>query len=168
MATLLLPCDGSVHALLAVRHVIDGLRQDPALQVHLLNVQSPFPAYIARHLSRELRADFHREQSEAALAPAHQLLEAAGITHQLHSEVGDQVACIDAAARRLGCDRIVVGTRRKNPLVRALENSLTSRLIEQAGVPVEVIAGAQASALERIGLPAGVGVGLTLLWAATA
>ena len=60
MTTILLPCDGSESALLAVRHAIAEFRRDAGLHVHLLNVQPPFSAYVARHVNRELRADFHR------------------------------------------------------------------------------------------------------------
>lgn len=164
MATILLPCDGSQSALLAVRHAIDEFRRDAGLHVHLLNVQPPFSAYVARHVSRELRADFHRERADEALAPARRLLDEAGVPHDVHTEVGRRLDRIADAARRLRCDRIVVGTTRKSPLVRAVENSLTSRLIERARVPVEVIVGAQAPLLERVGVPVAVGTGLALLW----
>jgi hypothetical protein len=58
----------------------------------------------------------------------------------------------------------VLGTARKSGLVRALQNSLTSRILEHSTVPVEVITADRASALERVGIPAGVGAGLALLW----
>ncbi|WP_157264402.1 universal stress protein [Azohydromonas aeria] len=166
MANLLLPCDGSPNALRAVRHVIAEHRREPGLRVHLLNVQPAFSAYVARHVSREVRADFHRERSSVALEPARRLLAEAGVEHHVHAEVGDRVGCILAAARRLRCDRIVMGTARRSPLVRAIGQSLTGALIERADVPVEVIVGDQASALERIGIPASVGAGAALLWAA--
>jgi len=70
MATVLLPCDGSSSALLAVRHAVDAFRRGDVLMVHLLNVQPPFSAYVARHVSRELRADFHRERADEALVEA--------------------------------------------------------------------------------------------------
>lgn len=164
MTTLLLPCDGTPNALLAVRHVINGYRCGDNLMVHLLNVQPPFSAYVARHVSREARADFHRERAREALSRARQLLDAAGVPYQTHMEVGDKALCIAAAARRLYCSRIVIGTSRRSALVRAIQNSLTNRLLEQGSVPVEVIAGAPAGALERVGIPAGVGAGMALLW----
>lgn len=164
MTKLLLPCDGRANSLLAVHEAIAEFRRDPTLQIHLLNVQPPFSAHITRHVSHEARSEFHREHAQEAVAPALQLLDAAQVPCTLHIDVGDQADCIVACARRLQCDRIMVATSRKSPLVRAVENSLTSRLIERADVPVEVIAGASANLLERIGVPAGVGAGLTLLW----
>jgi nucleotide-binding universal stress UspA family protein len=163
MTTILLPCDGTSDALLALRHAIAAFRQGDVLMIHLLNVQPPFSAYVARHVDRELRADFHRERADEALAEARQLLDDAAVPYSVHTEVGDKARCIVNAARRLRCDRIVIGTGRKSALVRALENSLTSRLLETSPVPVEVICGAPAGALERVGIPAGVGVGMAWL-----
>ena len=162
-ATLLLPCDGTPNALLALRHAIDAFRQGDVRMIHLLNVQPPFSAYVARHVDRDVRADFHRERADEALAAARQLLDDTGVPYRAHSEVGDKARCIVDAARRLHCERIVIGTGRKSALVRAVENSLTGRLLESSPVPVEVICGAPAGALERVGIPAGVGVGMAWL-----
>ena len=164
MITLLLPCDGSSNALLAVRHAIDRFHRGDVQLVHLLNVQPPFSAYVARYVSRELRADFHREDAAKALTEARQLLDATGIAYRVHVEVGDKARCIADAARLLHCDRIVIGTARKSVLVRAIENSLTNRLLDHCSVPIEVIVGAPVSVLARVGIPAGVGVGMALLW----
>lgn len=164
MTTLLLPCDGSPNALLAVRHAIRAGRSGEARMIHLLNVHPPFSAHIARHVSRELRADFHRERADEALAEAQRLLGDAAIPNQVHAEVGDKARCIAEAARRLRCDRVVIGTASKSPLVRAVQNSLTSRLLEDCPVPVEVVVGTPAGVIERVGIPAGVAAGVALLW----
>jgi nucleotide-binding universal stress UspA family protein len=81
-------------------------------------------------------------------------------------ELGDAAQAIDRVARRLHVDRIVMGTARKNSLTRTIEDSVTNRVVELAQVPVEVIAGESVSRLERIGIPAGIGVALVLLFAA--
>ena len=164
MATLLLPCDGTPNALLAVRHAIEGFHRGDVRRVHLLNVQRPFSLYVARRVSRDLRLDFHRERAEQALAKARQMLEAAGVPHQIHTEVGDKARCIADAAHRLRCDRVVIGTARKSALVRALRNSLTNAVLELSTVPVEVIVGAPVGPLQRLGIPAAVGTGMALLW----
>ena len=126
MATLLLPCDGTSNALLAVRHAVDAFRRGDVLMVHLLNVQPPFSAYVARHVSRELRADFHRERADEALAEARQLLDGAEVPYHVHAEVGDKARCITDAARRLRCDRIVVGSDQQDAAERVA--ALYSRL----------------------------------------
>lgn len=161
--TLLLPCDGTPNALLAVRHVIHSFPNGDMLMVHLLNVQPPFSAYVARHLDRALRAEFHRERAGQALAGARELLDRAGVPCRLHAEVGDKARCITDAAVRLHCDRIVIGTARKSALVRAVDNSLAGQLLESSPVPVEVICGSPAATLERVCIPAGVGAGMAWL-----
>ena len=132
--------------------------------IHLLNVRVPFSAHVARHVSRELRADFHRERGGQALAEARRMLEDAGVPHRVHLEVGDKARCIADTARRLHCDRVLLGTARKSALVRAVEDSLTGRLLESCPVPLEIIGGAPAPAIERVGIPACVGGGVALLW----
>ncbi|MEF7612781.1 universal stress protein [Aquincola sp. MAHUQ-54] len=165
MVTLLLPCDGSPSALLAVQHAIDAFHRGDVRWVHLLNVQPPFSAHVARHVDHEVCAEFHRERADEALAGARQLLDAAGVPYGVHIEVGDRTRSIAEAARRLRCDRVLIGTARKSALVRAVENSLTNQLLECCPVPVEVIGGAPAGMIERVGIPAGVGAGMALLWA---
>ncbi|MBW8469991.1 MAG: universal stress protein [Thiobacillus sp.] len=164
LTTLLIPCDGTTNALLAVRYAASAFRHGDVRMIHLLNVQPPFSANVARHINRDLRADFHRERADEALAGARQLFDSTGLPYRVHSEVGDKARCIAEAARRLQCDRIVIGTARKSALVRAVENSLTSQLMESCTVPVEVIGGAPAGVLERVGIPAGVGISMALLW----
>jgi nucleotide-binding universal stress UspA family protein len=133
------------------------------MMVHLLNVQPPFSAYVARHVHRAVRADFQRERAGQALAGARALLDSAGVPGCLHAEVGDKAVCIVGAAVRLRCDRILMGTSRKSALARAVGNSLTGQLLESAPVPVEVICGSPAGALERVAIPAGVGAGMAWL-----
>lgn len=165
MATLLIPCDGTSNALLAVRHAVSAFQVGNVRMIHLLNVQPPLTANVKRYISRDLRDDFHRECADAALAGARLLLENAGVPYRAHVEVGDKAHCIAEAARRLRCHRIVIGTARKSALVRAVGNSLVTQLIENCSVPVEVVSGAPASLLQRVGIPASVGTGMAVLWA---
>ena len=168
MSTILLPFDGSASARHGVQHVIEASRKDADLQVHVLNVQSPLPGHVASHVGHQACEDFHRDTAVSVLAGASRSLDAAGVRHTVHWEVGDRAACIAEAAWRFRCDRIVVGTSRKNLLLRMVEGSVVNRVIALTSVPVEVIAGDVPSRLERIGIPAGIGTGLTALWVATA
>lgn len=166
MSTVLLPLDGSASSLYGVRHVIDAFSKGERPQIHVVNVQRPFSWHVTRFTTRQARAAFQREQAETALAAARRALDACGVSYAIHFEVGDTAECIANAARRLRCDRIVIGTARKSSLVRMVESSVTNKVIEQATVPVEVISGEAASRLERIGIPAGVGTGIAALWSA--
>ena len=91
------------------------------------------------------------------------MLDGFSIPYSAHAEVGDKAKLIAGTARRLRCDRIVMGTARKNSLTRLVENSVTNQVIALTTVPVEVIAGDSVSKLERYGIPAGIGTALAML-----
>ena len=166
MLKVLVASDGSANSQYGVRHVMSEFLKNRDLEIHVLNVQRPFSAYVSRFSSRRNRDDFHQERAETALKPVRQALEGSGIPYTVHKEVGDKADCIAAAARLLQCNRIVMGTARKSSLMRLLEDSVTNKVIQRTTVPVEVIAGSRLSGLERIGVPAGVGTGAFLLWMA--
>jgi nucleotide-binding universal stress UspA family protein len=164
MAKLLLPCDGSPESLLAVRHVMGVARRDADHQIHLVNVQTPLSSYVSRHVDRRTRSEFLQEQAEIALAPARSLLDSAGLNYEVHRQVGDKAKCLTDLSQLLHCDRIVLAATGGSWLARVLANSWTSRLLQSSPVPVEIVNAKPASTLERVGLPTGIGAGLTLLW----
>jgi YjbE family integral membrane protein len=166
MQRVLIPVDGSRNSEFAVRHVIARFLKDPAMEVHLLNVQPPFSRHVAQFVSRRNREAWHRDEAEKALAPARRLLEQHGVPHAAGYKLGERAKTIADEARRLRCSQIVIATARKNSLTRMLQDSTTNHVLEQTTVPVEVIAGDTVSRLERWGLPAGLGALIALLVAA--
>ena len=166
MRKILLPVDGSRNSMHAARHVLKEHLQNAALEVHLLNVQAPFSRYIGKFVSRANRSDYQRTQGEKAVAAVRRLLDQANVGYVVHLETGAKAEVIARAAKKLGCERIVMGTARKNSLTRMLEDSTTNRVLEATEVPVEVIAGDAVSPLEKIGIPAGLGAALVLLFMA--
>jgi Ca2+-transporting ATPase len=166
MRRILIPVDGSGNSQAAVRQVMKEFMNDTATEIHLLNVQPPFSSYISRFIGRKARRDYHREQSEKAMVPIRRMLDASSIPYATHHAVGDRATEIAAAARRLCCDLILIGTARKNSLTRLVENSVTNRVMALSPVPVEVVPGQGMSKWERYGIPAGLGAGLALALAA--
>ncbi len=163
MKKILLPVDGSPNSEYAARHVLNEFMKNPALEVHLLNVQPPFSRHIANFVSRGSRSEYHRTQGEKAIMRVKKMLDNSSVPHTVHIEVGDKATLIPDFARRLHCDRIVMSTARKNSLTRMLEDSTTNRVLEATDVPVEIIAGSAVSRLERFGIPAGIGAAIVLL-----
>jgi YjbE family integral membrane protein len=152
-ARILVPVDGSRNALNAVERVIEQCApgaQPP--EIHLLHVRSPLSRHIAGFLRRADINVWHREEGLKALAGAMALLAEKGIAFAHHVRVGQRAATIAALAQELNCDRIVMGTARRNTVTRVLEDSVTSEVLELARAPVEVIVGKQSSAFERMGL----------------
>jgi Ca2+-transporting ATPase len=165
MHRILIPVGGTRNDRFAVQHVIKRFMNDTDMEVHLVNVQMPFSAYVARFSSRENRQDYHREQAEKALAPVREMLDKFSIPYAVHMEVGGRAQVITDTARRLDCDEIVMATARKNSLTRLVESSVTDRVIELTSVPVEVIAGDSMSKWERYGIPAAIGLVVAMVLA---
>ena len=153
MEKVLVPVDGSHNAHHAVRHVINEFRKNGRMEVHLLNVQTPFSKHVAQFVNRKSRDSYHRDEAAKAFRPIRRMLDAANVAYSVHVEVGRKAEVITEAAQRLGCDHIVMATARKNSLTRMLEASVTNRVVELTTVPVEVIAGDSVSKAERYGVP---------------
>jgi len=168
MLKVLVPVDNSRNSQHAVRHVVIEYTRNRGMEVHLLNVQAPFSRNIAQFAGGKTREAFHRDEAEKALRPVRRMLDRAGVPHTDHLEVGRKAEVIADAARRLGCDHIVMGTARRDSLTRMFEASVTHRVLELTSVPVEVVVGDAVSKMERYGIPAGMAgaVGLLLLAAA--
>jgi len=154
MLKILVPVDGSRNCQFAVKHVIREFMNNTAMEIHLLNVRTPFNQHIARFVSKQDRQNFHRAEAEKALAPVRQTLDNFSIPYSAHIEVGDRAKSITDTAHRLRCNVIVMSTARKNSLTRLVEGSVVNRVLELTTVPVEVIAGDSVSKFERYGIPA--------------
>ncbi len=79
---------------------------------------------------------------------------------------GERAQCIAESARRLHCDRIVMGAAPRGSVTRLLEDSFRRRVIALTAVPVELIVGEAVSRLERYGIPVALAALLAALWAA--
>jgi nucleotide-binding universal stress UspA family protein len=163
MLRVLIPVDGSENSLLGVRHAVKRFFVNSEQELHLLHVLTPFTRHVSQFTSRKNRESYHHEMAGRALSPAQELLGKYSIPYGVHIELGDKAETIDRVAQRLRVDQIVMGTARKNSLMRLIEDSVTNRVLEIARVPVEVIAGGEVSKLEKYGLPAGIGAALAAL-----
>ena len=168
MLKVLVPVDGSSNSQHALRYVLDEFKNNPAMDIHLLNVQPPFSRHVTRFVDRKTVNEVHHEASEKSLQSSRQMLDEAGAPYAVHLAVGERATLIAETVRQLGCDRIVIGTARKNSLIRTVDGSMTNKVIELTTVPVVVIAGDPASKVERYGIPAGIGAGLAWLVVAAA
>jgi nucleotide-binding universal stress UspA family protein len=166
MTRILVPVGGTRNDSFAAQCIIQRFMNDTRTEVHLLNVQMPFSAYVARFTSRRSRQDYQREQAENALAPVRAMLDRHSIPYAVHVEVGDRARVISATARRLRCDEIVMATARKNSLTRLVESSVTDKVLALTPVPVEVVAGNVMSKWERYGIPAAIAAAVAFAVAA--
>jgi nucleotide-binding universal stress UspA family protein len=142
MKRVLLPIDGSECALRGVTRIISkrGLYLNPDdLEIHLVNVQTPFSHDISRFVSHEQTTTFHREESEQALRSARELLDAAGVKHTCHSEVGSVAETIAALAKSLNCDEIIMGTHGRGAFKEFMMGSIPLKVIALSEIPVLLV-----------------------------
>jgi nucleotide-binding universal stress UspA family protein len=114
-------------------------------------------------VSAKDRAAFHHDKAEQALAPARELLTQLRVPHTDHVELGNRAETINRMAQQLQVTGILMGTARRNSFTRLMEDSVTSRVIQHAQVPVEVVAGDAVSSFERFGVPASAAAAIVLL-----
>ncbi len=164
MNKILIPVDGSYNSDLAVKHAARVYGQDPNTHLYLCNVQPKLYRHISKFLSKNTINDWHSERANIATASASKLLEKLGLHFSVVFASGEKGAVLMQEAKELGCDRIVIGTSKKNSLSRLFENSTTAQLLETSDIPVEVITGKSISKLERWGIPAlGAGAATALM-----
>lgn len=163
MLKILIPVDGSDNSLQAVRHVITRIFADDRLEIHLLHVRRPFSGYVARFSSSNNRESYHREMATRALASSRKLLDQHHVPYAVHIELGEKAETINQVAEQLRVNEIVMATSRKNSLTRLLEDSVTTKVLEHARVPVKLIAGSQVSIIEKYGIPTAIGTILAAL-----
>lgn len=138
---ILLAIDGSDMSLRAVRHIIDHVRWFRDVpELHLLHVHLPVPIGLASHpISRETLEAYYREDSEAALERARQLLDAAGLPYKPHIHVGQPATIIVKVAREIGCDMVCMGSHGHSVLKNALMGSVAAKVLEIADIPLLLV-----------------------------
>lgn len=138
---ILVAVDGSDHALRAVRHMLaekDAYR-DP-IHLVLVNVQASVVSGAVKMFLEPAQIDrFHREEGEAALAGARDLVTAAGVSAEHHILVGDPAENLTRLARDTGCRQIVMGTRGLGAISGMLLGSVAAKVVHRSEVPVLLV-----------------------------
>jgi YjbE family integral membrane protein len=138
---VLLAVDGSETAARAVRQVLAmrGDLADPAaMDLHLVHVQRPVSGDVSSFVASKTLEEYYQEQSDAALGPARQLLDAAGVAYQAHARVGIPAEVIAKEASEQGCNLIVMGTRGVG-MTASILGSVAQDTLGQAAVPVLLV-----------------------------
>lgn len=141
MQNVLVPFDGSASAKRAIEYLVEFSRVFPDIQVHVLNVQREpnlYGNYVPATMLNDLRngAINHAKKLNADAA---RMLDAAGISYQLHEVVGDVVTEVAAAVKRLGCNTVVMGTRGMSSLGNLVMGSVATRVVHEVPVPVLLV-----------------------------
>ena len=138
MLRVLIPVDGSDNAIRAVNFVIRiaPLYKEP-LEIHLLNVQHPFPGTIlgVHHQAQQ----FHHDEGLKALASARKLLDDAGVKYAYHIGVGDEAETIAKYAKEEHSDQILMGTRGMGSVSNLFMGSVATKVIHLTDIPVVLV-----------------------------
>jgi nucleotide-binding universal stress UspA family protein len=140
VSAILVPVDGSKDALRALDYAVKQARRLKAA-VHVLNVQPPPESYgvVPAYLSgREHRA-LALQHAQSILAQAAGRLRGARVECSTHVAHGEIAPAIVRAARRLGCDSIVMGTRGRGAIGNFLLGSIATKVIHLARIPVTLV-----------------------------
>jgi YjbE family integral membrane protein len=154
MNKILIPVDDSSNALLAVKYAVNTYGKDGNTQFHICNVQPRIYRHIGKFISKNTIHEWQAERAKAAAKPAADFLEKSGVSFSFTHVRGDKGEALRDEAARLECNRIVIGSAKKNTLSRLFENSTTAKLLEISDIPVEIVTGQSLPALERWGIPA--------------
>ena len=139
---VLLAVDGSENSDRAARYLLQlrgNLRAGETLGVELINVQRPVSGDVATFVPHATLEEYHRENSEKAMASARAILAGAGIKAREHQRVGAPGAVIAGVAADEKCDLIVMGTRGLATHTGALLGSVAQGTLENSKVPVLLV-----------------------------
>lgn len=165
MLNILIPVDGSKSSLRAVEYVVQyRALHNEVLNVTLVHAQPRFSRYLTRFVPSGNVTMFQKERADKALESAINVLSEAQVVHEVRVGKGDTTDVIIGCAEKIGAQKIVMGSTRKNALTRFFQGSVVSKVMAGTDIPVEVIAKENASKVERFGVP--IGLGLTFLWLA--
>ena len=139
MKSVLLPVDGSKHALAAALYLVQFAKLHGDLEVHVPNVE-PSPVAWQTHGMEENAIQSHlTARAHIVLKPVLNVLNEAGIAHKTHVKLGDAAETIVALADELGCDSIVMGTRGLGGLAALALGSVTRKVLHLSTKPVVCI-----------------------------
>jgi nucleotide-binding universal stress UspA family protein len=141
--TILIATDGSEQAGQALEVAIDLAKQMGA-SLEVLSVRPPRPAGRGGTGAPILEVEHVHGPEHIAEAAAQQAREA-GLTATPHAAHGDVVDSIATAAKTLGADLLVVGSRGMGPLSGAVLGSVSHALVRRSPVPVTIVRHAPAA-----------------------
>lgn len=148
MYKLMVPVDGSEHSNNVVRFLIGkcSFYKEPP-EIHLLNVQYPIASgNVRKFIGHEEIERYYHDEGMAALQPARDLLDRAGVPYVFHVGVGEPAETIVRYAREQDCQQIVMSPRGLGTVLGMLMGSVATKVLHLSEVPVLLVkSGAGAS-----------------------
>ena len=141
MHKLLVPFDGSDHAVRALRHAVTMVQERGSGSIHVVNAHEEPRIYgeIAVYVSPQKMAELQKAESEMVLAGADPVLEDAGVPYTKEVLIGPLGHVIAEHADAIGCDGIVIGTRGMGAIGNLVLGSVATKVLHAANVPVTLV-----------------------------
>ncbi|AHV94787.1 universal stress protein [Bordetella holmesii] len=140
MKPVVVPVDGSDHALRALAAALDSRLYPHLGEVHLVTVQPPL---LRQGLHLGLRQEdidaYQAEESATALKAARDMLDKAGMPYSVHNEIGAVAECIVNVAQGCQASEIVMGTRGLGSIASVLLGSVATKVVRLADRPVTLV-----------------------------
>lgn len=137
---LLVPIDGSAHALRALDHAIALLKgQQEGGELHLVNVQPPVDSLVTTFVGKAEVKDYHRDEGMKLLKAAIERVEAAGLKPLVHIGVGGAGHVIAHFAKQFGAGQVIMGARGLGGAAGLLLGSVSRDVIAESPVPVTIV-----------------------------
>ena len=134
---VLLLVDGSDCALRAAEYIARAnASYNRAPEMHLLNVQRPFPGTVGGHAGAE---KLHEEEGLKALSAARKVLDDAKVSYSHHVGVGDPVDVVANFVRDEGIYSITMGCHGAGAAANLLLGSFASKVLSAVNVPVLLV-----------------------------
>ncbi|MBN6187576.1 universal stress protein [Aneurinibacillus sp. BA2021] len=139
MKTILVPVDGSQHALRALGEAADMAKAFGG-SILLLNVQYDLETFHTRRFfSREQIEQYEKELSDEVLAPAVDELRKHEVAFTVKVRVGSPKKEIIAEAVECGADYIVMGSRGMGSVMGSVLGSVSYGVLNEAPCPVLIV-----------------------------
>lgn len=139
MRKILVPVDASESAQHAARYAATLASDNPAVQLHVLNVQEPLEVRAHAYLSQQEAKSIQAADAQHILQPVMELLDDAGVAYRADWRIGDIASTIAAYAEEIGCESIVMGTRGLGLVGNLVMGSVANKVVHLVNVPVTLV-----------------------------
>jgi len=138
---LLLATDGSIHSVRAAHWLAAHIGEFPdGCEVHLFHAHPPLPyPGAAAVVGRKAVEDYQRETAQEELAPAAEVLAAAGVAFKSAWRVGEAAPEIAAYVRENRIDLVVLGSHGHGAVLNLALGSVATKCIAALDIPVLVV-----------------------------
>jgi nucleotide-binding universal stress UspA family protein len=139
MRKILVPVDASESAQHAARYAAMLASDNPAVQLHVLNVQEPLEVRSHAYLTQQEAKTIQAADAQHVLQPVMELLDDAGVAYRADWRIGDTAPTIAAYAEEIGCESIVMGTRGLGLVGNLVMGSVANKVVHLVKVPVTLV-----------------------------